>query len=79
VRALFDQVGKVNLPDSPIAPVTDLSALVAFIPIAFLSQQHGLKTALGSAIVGTIAAPMIFELPFDLIVMWRTYPPTPAV
>jgi hypothetical protein len=25
--------------------------------------------------VGTIAAPLIFELPFDLIVMWRTYPP----
>jgi hypothetical protein len=28
--------------------------------------------------VGTIAAPMIFELPFDLIVMFRTYPPVPV-
>jgi hypothetical protein len=27
--------------------------------------------------VGTVAAPMIFELPFDLIVMGRIYPPPP--
>ena len=31
----------------------------------------------GSAIVGTIAAPMIFELPYDLIVIGHTHPPTP--
>jgi hypothetical protein len=30
-----------------------------------------------SAFVGTAAAPMISELPFDLIVMGRTYPPIP--
>ena len=37
-------------------------------------QQH---RSGGSAIVGTIAAPLIFELPFDLIVMWQTFPPSP--
>jgi hypothetical protein len=31
-----------------------------------------------SAIVGAVAAPMIFELPFDLIVMCRLYPPVTA-
>lgn len=35
--------------------------------------------AIGAAIVGTIAAPLIFELPFDLIVIWRTYLPQPAL
>ena len=30
---------------------------------------------LGSAVIAALAAPMIFELPFDLIVMARTYPP----
>ena len=34
-------------------------------------------TRLGSAVLGAMAAPMIFELPFDLIVMARTYPALP--
>ena len=79
VSVLYQQVGPVTLPTSPISPVTDLSILVAFIGIAYLSRHAGLKTALGSAIIGTVAAPLIFELPFDLIVMGRTYPPTPAL
>ena len=78
VRALIQQVGPINPPTSPISPITGLSGLVAFTLIAYLSRHHGLKIALGSAIVGTIAALMIFELPFDLIVMWRTFPPAPA-
>jgi hypothetical protein len=31
-----------------------------------------------SAVIGTAAAPMFFELPFDLIVMARTNPPIPT-
>ena len=61
-----------------IAPVTLTLLVVAFFVIAFLARRSGFWVAVGSAIVGTIAAPMIFELPFDLIVMWRTYPPAPA-
>jgi hypothetical protein len=34
-------------------------------------------TALTSAVIAAMAGPMIFELPFDLIVMARTYPPIP--
>ena len=64
-------------PTNPISPITELCGLAAFIIIAYLTRSHGLKVALGSAFVGTAAAPMIFELPFDLIVMWRTYPPIP--
>lgn len=75
VRVLFEQYGAFTPPPSPIAPVTFLSGLVAFIVISYLARHHGLRIALGSALVGTIAAPMIFELPFDLIVMGRLYPP----
>jgi hypothetical protein len=64
-------------PTNPISPITELSGLVTFIIIAYLTRNHGLKVALGTAFVGTAAAPMIFELPFDLIVMGRTYPPVP--
>ena len=53
--------------------------MIAFFVILYLARQSGPRIAIGSAIVGTIAAPLIFELPFDLLVMWRTYPPTPSV
>jgi hypothetical protein len=78
MRALYQQYGNVTLPTNPISPITSLSGLLTFILIAYISRHHGLKIALGSALVGTAAAPMIFELPFDLIVMFRTYPPMPA-
>jgi hypothetical protein len=64
---------------NPITPVTFTSAVIAFIVILCLTRQSGPRIAISSAIVGTIAAPMIFELPFDLLVMWQTYPPAPPV
>ncbi|HET9111243.1 MAG TPA: hypothetical protein VFN78_10500 [Ktedonobacterales bacterium] len=78
VQALIQQIGSIPTPPNPISPVTMASALVTFFVIIALARHSGLWGAIGSAIVGTIAAPMIFELPFDLIVMWRTYPPKPA-
>ncbi len=66
-------------PMNPVLPVTITSAAIAFFVILFLAQRSGPRVAVISALVGTIAAPMIFELPFDLIVMWRTYPPAPAI
>jgi hypothetical protein len=79
VLTLYQQVGHVTGAADPITPVTMLSGLVTFFVIAYLARQSGFWVAVGSAIVGTIAAPMIFELPFDLIVMWRTYPPAPEI
>ena len=75
LQLLIKQVGPFTAPSSPASPVTGVSGLVTFILIAYISRHHGVKTALISAIAGTIAAPMIFELPFDLIVMWRLSPP----
>jgi hypothetical protein len=66
-------------PTDPIAPVTGLGVSLVFI-IILTNSRGGPVARLGSAIIGALAAPMIFELPFDLIVMTRTYPipPDPA-
>ena len=76
--ALFQEYGGFVAPRSPIAPITLLSAVVTFCAIGYLTRCDGLKIALWSALVGCVAAPMIFELPFDIIVMFRLYPPEPA-
>ncbi len=75
--ALTRAVGNFTPPDSPISPITALAGLLGFIVILVLGRWAGWKTALGGAIVGMMAAPMIFELPFDLIVMGRIYPAPP--
>ncbi len=71
------QQGITFTSTNPITPVTLLSGFVTFIVILFLARKSGAGAAIGSAIVGTIAAPLIFELPFDLIVLWQTFPPSP--
>ena len=63
-------------PKDRIAPITLVAVAVVFIIIVSRSSP-GFGTRLASAFIGAIAAPMIFELPFDLIVMARTYPPIP--
>lgn len=78
-RADEQQMIHFTGPMNPIAPVTITSGVLAFFVIVYLAQRSGFWVALVSAIVGTIAAPLIFELPFDLIVMGRTYPPAPAI
>lgn len=55
----------------PVFPITFLSGIVTFVTITYLSRASGLKTALGSAFVGTAAAPMFFEFPFLLIMVDR--------
>jgi hypothetical protein len=77
VLTLTQQVSNLVGPANPITPVTLASAVVSFFVIIALAQNSGFRVAAVSALVGTIAAPMIFEFPFDLIVMWRTYPPAP--
>jgi hypothetical protein len=64
-------------PADHILPVTLFAAAATFIVILISSGSYGPGARLASAAVGAIAGPMIFELPFDLIVMARTYPPIP--
>jgi ABC-2 type transport system ATP-binding protein len=61
-------------PADPITPVTFLSVAAVFI-IMLTRGAPRIGTRLGSAVVAALAAPLVFELPFDLIVMARTYPP----
>ena len=63
-------------PEDPITPVTFIGSGLVFFVI-LVSSKHGWKTALAGGVIASLAAPMIFELPFDLIVMARTYPPIP--
>jgi hypothetical protein len=65
------------LPPHPITPVTGACAVVIFAAILIVTRSHDRPVRLASAAVGAMAAPMIFEFPFDLIVMTRTYPPIP--
>jgi hypothetical protein len=66
-------------PTDPITPVTLLGVGAVFLVILIASRGSPVAR-FGSAVIGALAAPMIFELPFDLIVMTRTYPipPDPA-
>jgi hypothetical protein len=60
---------------TPITPVTLTGVGVVFFVIAFVQKARGWRVALGSAVIGAAAGPMIFEFPFDLIIiMARTYP-----
>jgi hypothetical protein len=72
---------KQAYPDFTAARVrvgTFLDAPVTFFVILYLTRRWGWKIALASAAIGTAAAPMIFEFPFDLIIMIRTNPSLPT-
>jgi hypothetical protein len=62
----------------PVGIFTFVDASVTFFVILYLTRRWGWKVALASAVIGTAAAPMIFEFPFDLIIMTRTNPPIPT-
>lgn len=62
---------------SPITPVTAGCAVALFVAICYLTRSQEPPVRLASGLVGVMAAPMIFEFPFDLIVMTRVYPPVP--
>jgi hypothetical protein len=69
------QAGFVHTPRSnPITPVTLIGTAVLFFVIALAQKARGWRVAVGSAVIGAAAAPWIFEVPFDLIVMPRTHP-----
>jgi hypothetical protein len=79
IAVYLGQMKQVNLSGT-LATVqvgTFFYAPAAFLVIFYLTREHGWRAALASAFFGMFAAPMFFELPFDLIVMTRTFPPIP--
>lgn len=65
------------LKPSRVQVGTYFYALVTFCIVVWLTRRSGWRVALGSGFVAACAAPMLFELPFDLIVAARTVPPIP--
>jgi hypothetical protein len=58
----------------PIAPVTYTAVVVTFVVIILLGRAYDWPARLGGAGIGALAAPMIFEFPFDFIVLTRISP-----
>ncbi len=66
-----------GLPSNPITPLTSALVVVTFVAIPVFARSPGWPVRLVGGAIGAMAAPMLFEFPFDLIVMARTYPPIP--
>jgi hypothetical protein len=64
-------------PTDPIDSVSVIAIGAIGLAIAIAYSERGWRLALGSAAIGAIAGWMIFELPFDLIIAARIYPPIP--
>jgi hypothetical protein len=71
----LDHLAKAQ-PANPISMVTATAVVVLFL-IVFIATDTDLRGRLSSGIVAAIAAPWIFEVPFDLVITTRTYPPVP--
>src|SRR5262249_10497718 len=65
-------------PQVIVGKFTFVGASVTFFVILYLTRPWGWRVALTSAVIGTAAALMIFEFPFDLIIRTRTNPPIPT-
>jgi hypothetical protein len=62
----------------PIAPITFTAVGVTFVVILLLGRSFDWPVRLAGAAIGALAAPMIFEFPFDFIVMTRVTQASPA-
>jgi hypothetical protein len=59
-----------NAPSTgPILPITLASAVCTFAYLAYATRKGGTLSALGNGFIGAVAGPMVFEFPFDLIVI----------
>ena len=59
-----------NAPSTgPILPITIASAVITFAYLEYVTRKGGILSALGNGFIGAVAGPMVFEFPFDLIVI----------
>jgi hypothetical protein len=80
-HAVGEHITKAS-PANPITPVTLIGVAVIFCVVALAHRSRGGSVALGSAVIAALAAPWIFEVPFDVVIMSRTVPglqPDPAL
>jgi hypothetical protein len=62
------------VPANNVAPVTAICVVAIFMAVLLIGRSRSQGVMLAGAAIAAMAAPMIFEFPFDLIVMARTYP-----
>jgi hypothetical protein len=78
VAVYIDQVYRAGLtrtpPGDPVTPVTLTGMVIVFAVIALTLRKDGWRTAIVSAAIGGVAGPVIFELPFDIVIMPRSHP-----
>lgn len=77
--AIYQQAGRMPVPENPITRYTIGFALLAFGCVLFLTRKYGWKLALVSAVAAAGAGPVMFELPFDLVIAFRLQVPEPAI
>lgn len=70
-----DGIAKAQ-PADPVQVLTLTAAVVMFIAV-FAATDRGIWARTLSGVLAAMAAPWIFEVPFDLIIMTRTDPPVP--
>jgi hypothetical protein len=72
VLPLFAQIGRqegqTGLIIGPVFPVTLASAFCALAAVAYLTRESGTLGALANGLAAAAAGPMVFELPFLLII-----------
>ena len=63
----------------PADPITlwTLTATILLMLVVYIATPHGRWTRVSSAAIAAMTAAAIFELPFDLIIWTRIYPPVP--
>jgi len=76
-RELRDHTAQAQ-PANPVTLVTLMAAFILFL-IVFVATPDGLWVKVSSAAIAAMAAPMIFELPFDLIIIARVPAPSPGL
>lgn len=72
VLPMFKQVaratGQSSLGLGPVFPITLTCAFVTFVAVAYITRGGGALAALGNGFAAAAAGPMVFELPFVLII-----------
>ncbi len=74
VNQLVHEFPGRSAPTNPILLVT-LSAVVTTLVLVLATRRPQDRVGFASAVIAALTAPMVFELPFDIVVMARTYPP----
>jgi hypothetical protein len=73
-RVLAERTHNTIAP-GPILPITIASAIGTFFYLAYITRHDGIIPAVGNGFIGAMAGPMVFEFPFDWIVIPLTKAP----